>query len=115
MKPTSAYGSSLPRISSHRPERRDVQLLERAQLALAHDRHRRQVRRDDEQQQREHAGHHEVPALELRVEPDAHAAVDAGRPDAVLRRHAALNSPTSAAAYASATPDEFASVPSAST
>ena len=30
-------------------ERRDVQLLERPNLALAHDRHRRQVRRDDQQ------------------------------------------------------------------
>ena len=79
--PMTPYGSSLPTISSQRRERRDVQLLERAELLLAHDRHRRQVGRDDEQQQREHARDHEVAALELRVEPDADAGVD-GRPPA---------------------------------
>ena len=63
-------------MSSQRAERRDVQLLERAELLLAHDRHRRQVGRDHEQQQREHAGDHEVAALELRVEPDADARLD---------------------------------------
>ncbi len=60
-------------------DRRDVQLLERAQLLLAHDRHRRQVRRDHQQQQRDDAGDHEVAALELRVEPDADARLDRPR------------------------------------
>ena len=63
-------------------DRRHVQLLERAQLLLADDRHRRQVRRDHQQQQRDDAGNHEVAALELRVEPDADARLDR------LRRHA---------------------------
>ena len=74
MTPMSAYGSSLPTISSQRAMRRHIQLLERAELPLAHDRHRRQVGRDDEQQQGQDAGNHEVAALELRVEPDAHVA-----------------------------------------
>ena len=66
-------------MSSHRRERRDVQLLERPQFLLAHDGHRRQVRRDHEQQQRHDAGNHEVAALEPRVEPHAHAGLDACR------------------------------------
>ncbi len=77
--PISAVGQQLADDQLPAPERRHVQLLERAQLLLAHDRHRRQVGRDDEQQQRQHAGDHEVAALELRVEPDADARVDAGR------------------------------------
>ena len=32
--------------------------------------------RDDQQHQREHAGDHEMPALELRVEPHANARID---------------------------------------
>ena len=77
IRPMMPYGSSLPMISSQPAERRHVQLLERADLALAHDRHRRQVRRDDQQQQREDARQHEIAALERRVEPDAHARLDA--------------------------------------
>ncbi len=69
-------------------ERCDVELLERSNLSLAHDRHRRKVRRDDEQQQRKDAGQHEVAAFERRVEPHAHAGLDAIAP-ARLRRQPA--------------------------
>ena len=58
-------------------ERRHVQLLERAQLLLTHDGHRGQVGGDEQEQQGQHAGDHEEPALELRVEPDANPGVDA--------------------------------------
>ena len=57
----------------------DVQLLERAQLLLTHDGHRRQVRRDHEQQQRDDPRNHEVAAFELGIEPDANSRVDRPR------------------------------------
>ena len=75
--PTSAYGSSLPRISSHRRSgvtfscssvpssfSRTMPIADRLVVII-------------KQQQREDAGDHEVAALEARVEPDADARVDA--------------------------------------
>ena len=120
--PTSAYGSSLPTISSQRRERRDVQLLERAELLLAHDRHRRQVGRDHQQQQRDDAGDHEVAALEPRVEPDAHARLDAAggpctAPPAPRARRQLLRVAGDQRSRRSPAPRsvEFASLPSATT
>ena len=52
-------------------QRRDVELLERADFLLAHDRHRRQVGGDHQQKEREDAGDHEVAADQPRIEPDA--------------------------------------------
>ena len=55
MMPIERVGQQLADDQLPARERRDVQLLERAELLLADDRHRRQVGRHDEQQQREDA------------------------------------------------------------
>ena len=60
-------------------QRRDVELLERADLALADDGHRGEVGGHDQQQQRDDARHHEVAALQPRVEPDADVGADRRR------------------------------------
>ena len=88
ISPMIAVGQELADDQLEPAERRDVQLLERADFALAHDRHRREIRRHDEQEQGKDARKHEVPAFERRVEPHAHARLDAAtrRPAATLLR-----------------------------
>ena len=78
------------------------------------------IDRHDEQQQREHARDHEVAALELRVEPDAHvgshAAPGSARPAAAAPRGELLRvGAPPGSSRTRAPPVEFASVPSATT
>ena len=77
MRPMTAVRQKLAEDQLEPAERRHVQLLERAELTLTHDRHRRQIRSHDQKQQREDSGQHEIAAFESWIEPDAHAGLDA--------------------------------------
>ena len=70
--PDERVGQQLADDELPSAEGRHVQLLEGPELALADDRHRREVGGDHEEKQRQHARDHEVLALELRVEPHPH-------------------------------------------
>ena len=69
MMPMNGVGQDLPGDELPSRQRRHVQLLERADLLLADNRHGRQIRRNYQQQQRDDARDHEVAAFEARIEP----------------------------------------------
>ena len=85
-KPISAKGTVLPRMNSSGRDRRDHDLLHRADLLLADHGHAGQQQRDQRDHDDDHAGHVEVAAFQVLVEPRPGAQIELARAGAAALR-----------------------------